>query len=234
MSHYTVAVIHREHQDIDELLAPYSENLEVEPYVRFTRQEAIDYVRKHWLQDGDEKSDDQCWKMMADDYNNNTDDDGNIYSTYNPNSKWDWYSIGGRWGGLLRMKDTGEETDSAPISDVDFSPEKEEYERLLRFWDVVVDHKEQNPDEDFFSIYSEDYYRRYYGDRETYARQLSSFSTYAVVMPDGTWYGKGDMGWFGTSSESPEEAMDWEDHYMERFIDNADPDMYITIVDCHI
>ena len=57
MSHYAVAVIHKDTQDIDELLAPYDENIQVAPYI--------------------------------------------LYSTYNPNSKWDWYEKGGRWWGLL-------------------------------------------------------------------------------------------------------------------------------------
>ena len=32
------------------------------------------------------------------------DKDGNIISTYNPDSKWDWYEIGGRWSGMLLIK----------------------------------------------------------------------------------------------------------------------------------
>jgi hypothetical protein len=27
------------------------------------------------------------------------------YSTYNPDSKWDWYELGGRWKGYFRLKD---------------------------------------------------------------------------------------------------------------------------------
>jgi hypothetical protein len=29
------------------------------------------------------------------------------YSTYNPNSKWDWYELGGRWTGYFKIKDGG-------------------------------------------------------------------------------------------------------------------------------
>jgi hypothetical protein len=34
------------------------------------------------------------------------DDDGKWYeyTTYNPDSKWDWYSLGGRWSGFFKMK----------------------------------------------------------------------------------------------------------------------------------
>lgn len=86
MSHFLVAVFHRRNQDYDDLLSPYSENLSVEPYMRFTREEAIDYARKNWS-GYEEKSDDECWQAVADDYDS-TDDFGNIYSTYNPKSKW--------------------------------------------------------------------------------------------------------------------------------------------------
>lgn len=233
MSHYAVAVFHRENQDIDDLLAPYDENLKVAPYVRYTKQEAIDYVRGHNYEIQD-KSDDECWKMLAEEYDNNTDADGNIYTTYNPDSKWDWYEVGGRFRDFLKLRN-GEITDSAPIKELDFSSDKDVYQRALRFWDIIVDHKpleegEKKP----FNLYKEDYYREYYGNRETYARYRSQFSTYAVVTPDGKWHGKGEMGWWGCSSETADEAKDWEEHYKERFIDAADPDWYITIVDCHI
>ena len=66
------------------------------------------------------------------------------------------------------------------------------------------------------------------------ARYCAQFSTYAVVTPDGKWHGKGEMGWFACSSETADEAKDWEEHYKERFIDTADPEWYLTIVDCHI
>lgn len=33
------------------------------------------------------------------------DEDGNLYSTSNPKSKWDWYQLGGRWSGMIKIKD---------------------------------------------------------------------------------------------------------------------------------
>lgn len=234
MSHFSVAVIHREAQSVDDLLAPFDENMSVEPYVKYTKQQAIDYVREHWVTENERKTDDECWAMMAKEYDNRTDAEGNIYSTYNPESRWDWYEEGGRWSGKLRLKQTNKTADSARIKDVDFGPDPATYKKCLRFWDVVVDHKDPMPGENFLTPFSEKYFRDYYGDRDTYAKHMSSFSTYAVVDADGTWYGKGDMGWWGLSSETPEEARDWETHYIERFIDTAKDDMYITIVDCHI
>ena len=233
MSHFTVAVLHRPDQDVETLLAPYDESLRVEKYIEFTRQEAIDHVRKHYAKMAD-KTDDECWHYLADDAGEGmTDEEGNIYSTYNPKSKWDWWSEGGRWSGMLKLKDGGT-ADTARIGDIDFTPEEAEYKRALRFWDVIVEHKPQHPGEDFFSIYRDEYYRQYYGDRETYARTMAAFSTYAVVTPDGEWHQKGQMGWWGMSSETPDEAKSWEADYMKRFIETADPELILTVVDCHI
>ena len=230
MSHFTVAVIHRADQDIEELLAPYDENKEVEPYVQYSRQEAIDHARKNYKSAAG-KTDEECWQMVAED--EKTDENGNILSTYNPQSTWDWWTVGGRWSGMLRLKN-GSTVDSARIGDIDFALDERVYRRCLRFWDVVVEHQPQIEGEDFFNIYKESYYREFFGDRETYARQQAQFSTYAVVTPDGVWHGKGKMGWWAMSSETAEEARDWEEHYKERFIDAFDEDMLLTIVDCHI
>lgn len=231
MSHYIVAVFHREDQKVEDLLAPFDENTEVEPYIRYTRQEAIDFVREHWGDWAKDKSDDECWNEIADEYDNNTDENGNIYSTYNPDSKWDWWSYGGRFGGSIKLKGKDEYTDEARVGDADFSDDKETYEQSLKFWDDCVDGKA--PSGDLF-FYKPEYYKEFYGDRETYARFQARFSTFAVVTPDGEWHEKGTMGWFGCSSETPEEARSWEEHYKERFIDTADPDWIISIVDCHI
>ena len=233
MSHFTVAVLHRPDQDIEALLAPYDESLAEEKYIEFTRQEAIDHVRKHYKNMAD-KSDDECWHYLADDAGEGmVDEDGNIYSTYNRKSKWDWWSEGGRWSGMLRLKDGGT-ADSARIGDIDFTPEEDVYQRALRFWDVIVEHQTKLPNEDFFSFYNENYYRQYYGDRETYARTMAGFSTYAVVTPDGVWHQKGQMGWWGMSSETADEAKAWESEYMKRFIEGQDENLILTIVDCHI
>lgn len=229
MSHFTVAVFHKKNQDIAKLLAPYDENLEVDSFIWKTKEEAISYARENYETEG--MTDEECWNMMSN--GAETDAEGNIYTTYNPKSKWDWWTEGGRYSDMLKTK-TGETVDSGRIADLDFSPDKEEYENALHFWDVVVDHKPQKPDEEIQSFWNEQYYKDYYGDRETYAKTMASFSTYAVITPDGEWHAPGEMGWFGCSSEGPDESKEWYAKYKERFIDSADPDLYLTIVDCHI
>ena len=67
MSHFSLAVLHKEEQDIDELLAPYSEELETAPRLKYTKAEAIRYARENY-EECRSKSDEECWEFMADGY----------------------------------------------------------------------------------------------------------------------------------------------------------------------
>ena len=73
-----------------------------------------------------------------------------------------------------------------------------------------------------------------YKNKENYATICSLPITYAVLTPDGVWHEKGEMGWFGISSETADESFNWDMHFKEMFIDTADPEWILTIVDCHI
>lgn len=122
MSHYTVAVIHRKDQDIAELLKPYDENLEVEPYIKYTKEEAIKWAKDNFKPG---RTDDEYYEIMAD--GRQTDEEGNIYSTYNPDAKWDWYEVGGRWSDLLSHKETREHSNELPIKDIYRAPGLDTY-----------------------------------------------------------------------------------------------------------
>ena len=115
----------------------------------------------------------------------NIQPDGSVYSEYNPNSKWDWYEVGGRWKNLLRLKN-GDKADCAYVREIDF--------------DAMGD----------------------------------EFRTYAVLTPDGVWHAPGEMGWFGISSETNNEYESWKKNFKKTFIDTADQNWLMYIVDCHI
>ena len=70
--------------------------------------------------------------------------------------------------------------------------------------------------------------------KESFIKRNSEFTTYAVITPDGKWHSKGNMGWFGISDESEEEANKWADNFYDAFIRNADQELMLVIVDCHI
>jgi len=252
MSHFSVAVFTEPNgKSLEELLEPYNENIEVEPYVAMTKEEALARIAEYEDKYPEYKTKTDEEKIRDWFGYHYFDENGNPMTTYNPDSKWDWYSIGGRFPGKLKANNGshGEgsafhsnpmidgEFDSAMVKDIDFSLDMEEYDKAIRYWEVVVEKqslKEDENSDDFHNWYKEDYYTDYYKDKETYAKICASCSTYAVVTPDGKWWSKGDMGWWGMSSETGDESLDWDLHYKERFIDTAAPDWTVTIVDCHI
>jgi len=75
---------------VESKLAAYSENLDIEPY-----DEPCDECE--YTKDGE-----VCKECQG---------TGIAKSTYNPNSKWDWWVIGGRWDGVMcaldRIDDKG-------------------------------------------------------------------------------------------------------------------------------
>jgi hypothetical protein len=188
---------------------------------------------------------------------------GEVYSTYNPDSKWDWYEVGGRWAGTIVVKDgveidepnfswgwraedrekviaEGYKTDSAYVRDIDFSKmhrTEEDYNEALRYWELIVEGAEpKNEDEKNqvkWNWHKPEYYTERYKNKETYAKCRSSFSLWAVVK-DGVWYEKGSMGFWAMSDETHDEAVDWELNFYDRFIKDLPEDTLITVVDCHI
>lgn len=190
-------------------------------------------------------------------------ENGEVYSTRNPNSKWDWYEIGGRYAARLILKEgVTKETepnfswgwdeksiseallenrvDSAKVGDLDWSKmhrNEETYNKAIRFWEMKVEGAEpiteKEKEELKWDWYRDGYYEDRYGDKETYAKCVSSFTAWAIVK-DGEWYEKGQMGWFASSDETHDEAVDWDMNMYDRFIKDLDPETVITFVDCHI
>lgn len=294
MSHFSVAVFTKEGgKTVDELLAPYNENLKVPKYVVYTKEALIQKSRKEveeyatkgnfseWLKDPEsyEKkypkkghlkylkeefpqklnwSDEEHYKDQIKYYApEEIGENGEVYSNYNPKSKWDWYQIGGRWYGLLKLNtgckgERGEKSwlnkdkiighnfvDSARIKDIDFSidQESDEYKRALRFWEINIEKERPKDDEEkneYWSMYRKEYYTERYRSKEDYATKMCTISTFAVIDINGMWYEKGEMGWFGFDSATGEDALNWDEGYFERFIKNQNPNTIMTIVDCHI
>ena len=214
MSHYLVAVIRDTEKSLslEDMMAPYDEEVKVAPYVDLTKTEIINKVKeiqrraleKETFLEGDSiirsiSSDEEYYDYYRNEWYEDGwyDEDGNLLTTYNPNSKWDWYDVGGRWNGVLRIKDefVYEELGEVPV-------EGEKY---------------------------------YTNSAPIGHLDLTDFiNTYAVVTPDGRWHEPGKMGWFGISYASKEDEASWDEGFYDRFIRNANPEWEITIVDCHI
>ena len=193
-------------------LDQYDENMEVEPYIRYTKDEAIDEVKRRHAQsyenalealkkkDLDSESYEYFQKVLdkglfisyedawkeAKNWGYEIDENENLLSTYNPKSKWDWYSVGGRWGGFLHYKDADpgfEETNIAYIHELDI--------------DYLFEH-----------------------------------TPFCFVTEDGEWVEKGEMGWWcSVSNEKSEET--WKQQFTD-YVKSLDANCLVTAVDFHI
>jgi hypothetical protein len=126
MSHFAVLIIG---EDIEGKLAPYDENLEVTAYIDRTREE-LEKERKEIIEEAknppkDTTIDYSVYKdgmslaEFVEAYHEmNIDEKGNTLTTYNPESKWDWYAIGGRWKGMLKLR-SGVKVDQARLNQLD-------------------------------------------------------------------------------------------------------------------
>ena len=286
MSHFTVVVIGDNYEG---QLDPYSENIEVDEYLdSVVTDEQKEFFTEHYVKIYPKDSDlsfDALYKKHGKDWNGNKwkkNEDGVYcsYSTYNPDSKWDWYSVGGRWSGYFRLKEGREGTigvpgafnnvanentaDMALKCDIDFSAMRKEAEDkaaktydnvyavisgtpVNESWDSVrarfddVDkarafyHKQERVAA-FDKIDGTGFFdsvENYNIDRDTYIKNAgdSAISPYAIVK-DGEWYQKGDMGWWGMSSNDMEQT-EWNKKVVELF-DSVPDDTLFTLVDCHI
>ena len=293
MSHFAVLVIG---DNIEKQLEKFDENIEMKPYVKYTKEQAIEKECKEILEYKERYYD----KYMADpeayaadctnenhlkylrdefpkkleftdeelyqeaiEYEDDLGPNGEIMSTYNPDSKWDWYQIGGRYAGRLILKEGIEKeanpefswgwdtkameevlkeprVDTALMGQIDWSKMhnvQSKYDAAIRFWEMKVEGDEPKTDQEKEELkwdwYKTEFYTERYKDKETYAKSRASFTMWAIVK-DGVWYEKGHMGMFAMSSESDDQALDWELNMFDRFIKDLPEDTRLTVVDCHI
>jgi len=168
MSHFSCLVIHKEEQNIDELMAPYSVELKVKSYIRETKDECY----KKYLQakkDARNKPDSffaekqkeeaniigmsfEKFKKWYWGKNRIWDKEGNLLTTYNPNSRWDYFTIGETWEDLL-LKKNGTGYNSCLITEVDWkkpimtyavvTPDGKWHSRGKMFWWGISDETEE-------------------------------------------------------------------------------------------
>lgn len=259
MSHFSLAIISPETADIDKIMEPFYEGIDMEPYVAKTKRQLIKSAREYYqaryedclkkeaeIMEDDkdylpnlkritQMTDDELYNFERERYDSECfDKEGNLISTYNPKSKYDWYEIGGRWHNLLELKEKDKNGNSikvnqAKIKDVNFESNLEAYNDAIAFWENYVEGKD--PASVGFVLYQPEYYLNKYKTKESFAKSSSTFTTFAVITPDGEWHEEGEMMMFGISINEDDE---WNANYKERFLDCSDEDFMITIIDCHI
>lgn len=132
--------------------------------------------------------------------------DGSLWKTSNEKAKWDWYKMGGRWRGMLKLK---QPDDQHPLYDgLEFyeKNQSEEYNRLRKegYCDQAIVGEISN---------------------------LEEIVTFALVK-EGEWYEKGEMGWWGVVTNPKDEDV-WKEE-VKKLLQGLSDDTLLTILDCHI
>lgn len=146
MSHYAVIVIG---ENVDEQLAPYDENIEVDPYWEDECSTPIKFwgfgaYQEEWKLTPESSMQDlldairTAWPNEADEYRINGDGVLQHERTYNPNSKWDWYEPGGRWSDWFLDND-GVRRDTVLSQHVDWTGMKlEAMDEANKWWEGKI------------------------------------------------------------------------------------------------
>ncbi|AUM93695.1 TPA: hypothetical protein LA742_001255 [Clostridium botulinum] len=224
MSHFTVGVLTKEEEkSLEDLLVPYQENnMENCPkeYLEFNECD------KSELEEYEQHKSDYATldEFMYEYYGYEKDEKTGKYGYWhNPNAKWDWYVVGGRWPNML-LTNEGIRVNSAKLKDIDWDSMSDQSQKKAKsLWDS----NPQGIERYFAGIQKDD-------TRDSFIKRQAEFKTYAVITPNGEWHSKGKMGWFGCSSESDEESTNWDLSFYNKFIKDADQELVLTIVDCHI
>ncbi len=172
-------------------------------------------------------------------------ENGDLLSTYNPDSKYDYYVVGGRWENSLKVKEDKLSeypdnhkgyVDSAKVSDVDFFyVDPVSAVNSGRFWDITVEGAPlKEGEEEPFSLYNKDYYLERYKTRDNFIKTVNSFRTYAILTPDSKWHEPGQMGYWGMNDASVEDEVNFDKNYFNILDLEKYKDCYITVIDCHI
>lgn len=106
MSHFTCMVFG---ENAGEQLAPFQENnMGNCPATHLVFNDETEYIQKEWDEEDQETKDEYNNDMdvYAEEYHEyEKDEETGKYGYWeNPNAKWDWYKLGGRWTGFFRLK----------------------------------------------------------------------------------------------------------------------------------
>jgi hypothetical protein len=164
------------------------------------------------------------------------------YGCYsNPDAKWDWYSIGGRWTGFFKVKEGVEAiVGSAGLMTLPAEEGRADQARCCEVdWEGMKEASIKSAENSWEEAKScEDETERYwkYGiekdiSREEYIRRRSLPTTFAVLK-DGEWYERGEMGWWACVKDEKDQS-DWEEEFA-KLLDSLHEDTLLTLVDCHI
>jgi len=146
------------------------------------------------------------------------DAEGNVWSTYNPQSKWDWYVIGGRWANAWEVHPSGMEDEVKALTHIAGTGPIREFlgdgdrARIAEMEARAATHADVA--------------------RKCDINWEKATPTFAFLTSDGEWHETGRMGWWAIVSDE-KEADVWAAEYARLRDAEADNAWFVS-VDCHI
>lgn len=240
MSHYSVLAIgFNSKDDFESAMEVYDENRTVAPYVSHTKEEIMsDAFRSRFSEETINMTPEEFYEWYS--KGETLDEKGNIITTYNPESRWDYYSIEKEMT-VSELKKLCSEKKKKALENFDeqlyrlqyraivngTDEDKEKLQEYIKnridyfylMWGIAIDtFKEAYPSEDEYIAHQE---------------KVCGFSTYAALTPTG-WNEPGKCGWWGLSSATASSEKLFEEGFYENFIEPFPDDAIAYIIDCHI
>ena len=180
----------------------------------------------------------------------------------NPNRKWDWWVVGGRWSAMLH-RPRGARADQLRLGELSLQSMQdlavknagELYDKAQRVirgesyipWGVLCEKHPGNIEAARTEYAAQPVIQRwrkdhdltfispddFSGPRTDYLeRARASAFATFAVVKDGVWYERGSMGWWGMVADEQDQG-EWNKRFGE-LLKELPPDVWLTVVDCHI
>lgn len=246
MSHFTVLVVAENEQELEARLLPYHEYecTGITEYTEFVPTDLSEAAEK--LKENNERwaeSEHPEWVYDTLDafipgyYGSEKNSEGVWGRVTNPNAKWDWWVVGGRWSGLLQLKN-GKTANICKIGEIDTEAMVRKNIEAARKQHRAWKNKPEVPDSGYlidngiFFLDKDEAFDLETMTEEAYVEKEGKLTalTYALLDAEGRWNARGEMGWWGMDSNKD---FDYDVKFWE-YLNSLDPDTNVYVVDCHI
>ena len=254
MSHfYTLVLIDPAMADdpesaVEPILAPYDENISTAPTREYMDASDIESMAKYYTDKGKDVSTSDLSTLVPflkewNGCDGGIDSKGNLYylSTYNPQSQWDWYVVGGRWSGQLGGYDVRDYPQNYEVCHLcnGTGTRPDGIERFGEAWAESNGGCNGCSGEGTRLKWS-DHFVPEDGNIKPVAallpllgdvEQADKIVPFAIVTPSEGWVERGSMGWFGMASDE-KDSDDWANQV--KTLLETYPEHVAVVVDCHI
>lgn len=161
---------------------------------------------------------------------------GSVFNIYNPNGKWDYYTLDGKF---IPLND-GTFCNEADMEDVSVSnKDTDQYREAYRQWQLYIDGVEPESDEDRKLLstcyYSKKYLTERYDNAEEYADAMSGFNFYAAILPSGEWFEENtERRYYPSSNTATDNHRQWRKQKKDIIRMAKENNWHVTLIDCHI